>query len=629
MANTSSLTRSLSFYYCNDSYSVGEPDGDDNCVNFGVIEPTGEYNHTHNISKHQILSFPINVTDGLVNEMVVVTNKSYFLVNGKLNSANTWEVFYISNQSRSGANQISSNKGTSWSDLSGTFDAHLHQFNGIDKLYYYVCANDSFGNQNCSIIKEDLLELKGLPPTSPSIYNPIEYFYSGNININYTQSISPNSYPIIHYNISLLNSTEGFVKDIMTNTSNLSYGWDSSSETDGEYYIRVRAYDNQGKSAFGLSNNFTLDNTAPTFINLTNQTIYENETLSYQVNATDSGIGIANFSINWTTTFNITIGGLLTNNTELINTTYFINITATDNLSNRVSKVIAIFVLNETVLDTIPPTFDNLRNVTCYINQTCNFSMYASDNVAVNNYTLNDTSIFNISQIGVIINISEINASQIINLELNVSDTSNNSVLGIFYINITLNVTESTPVVSSPGGGGSSDPVERPNISIILEVKNTWKFNQYNKLKINTYEDSNLIGVDDISFEYYNNSQVTLNKLNLLKIESGMYEQEFFVFDSIVNKTNLTIKTTVEKDYILFDEYITITIQKQNLLDKIIEKTKELTKESTAFKYGLYIIYFLIAIIFISLIIIILVLINRRMENTSLLQKISNATSFQ
>ncbi|MBT4258265.1 hypothetical protein HOD88_03740 [archaeon] len=256
--------RSLRVYYCNSSYVSGDVLGNSDCTNFYNLPAQSDYNHSHSeYASHQTIPFAINTTSGKIGN-VYVTNTSYFILRGRV-GIHAWDIYYVDNVSRISAIQTSTTRGNSWSDFSGTVDAHLHQYDGSEKFYYYVCANDTSDNQNCSNLRSDLLNLTGLPPTSPNVYAPNESIYSGNIIINYTASLSPNGYAISYYNISLVDLNETFFQLIQTNNSlNLSYVWNSSLVSDGEYFIRVEACDVVGQCSSGFSENITIQNVVDT-----------------------------------------------------------------------------------------------------------------------------------------------------------------------------------------------------------------------------------------------------------------------------------------------------------------------------------------------------------------------------
>jgi len=266
MANTTSTT-SMRIYYCNSSYTSGKPHTSPYCVNFFNLYNSYNYNATVNQSFYYLVPFAVNNTTGETEGDIKITPTSYFLFRGNIGT-DTWKVWYITNVSREDTVQISTNGGTSWSNFDGTVDMHLHQYYGNDKFWYYACANATDGTTNCTSERQDLIDLYGLPPTSPHVYSPTEGVYSGLITINYTESISPNSYPIVKYNITLVDLNESYVQTITSdNGLNLSYVWDSSEAPDGQYYIRVYAYDNQGQFSYGLSENITIDNTPPLWRN--------------------------------------------------------------------------------------------------------------------------------------------------------------------------------------------------------------------------------------------------------------------------------------------------------------------------------------------------------------------------
>ncbi len=265
MVNTSD-TRELEFYYCNSSYAGGVIFSNPYCTEFYTLLDNATYNHTHPpYSYHHVIPFSVNLTTGKLGD-VYVTPFSYFVLKPTLIGSGSWNAYYISNVSRSDAVQVSTNVGNSWSDLSGTLDLHLHQYDGDESLCYYVCANDTSGNGNCSIERCDTLDLGDLPPTSPFVYNPTNATYAGNFSINYTAALPPKGCDcnISFYNITLLNPDGSLNKIIQSNNSvNLSYQWDSTTTADGVYFIKVEACDILGQCSFGLSQNFTIDNTEP------------------------------------------------------------------------------------------------------------------------------------------------------------------------------------------------------------------------------------------------------------------------------------------------------------------------------------------------------------------------------
>jgi hypothetical protein len=270
MVNSSTGNKALKFFYCNSSYSTGVVASSINCYNFYALAPTATFNHGHTVySKHQVIPFAIDTATGSIGT-IKVTPTSYFLIGSS--GSTVWNYYYINNATRDNAFKTSTTSGSSWvANNTISIDAHLHQYGDSQSLWYYACANDTLGNENCTSPRQDLFELAGLPPISPYVYSPTNSSYTGDISINYTAAFSPNNYEISYYNISLLNEDESFNSSIIDNNGiNLGYIWDSSGYG-GIFIIKVEACDVLNQCSFGLSENFTLDKTYPSFSNnLTN-----------------------------------------------------------------------------------------------------------------------------------------------------------------------------------------------------------------------------------------------------------------------------------------------------------------------------------------------------------------------
>jgi hypothetical protein len=298
MANRTTGATALRYYYCNSSYNFGvsnAPELNSNCYLF-YSDTDGTYNHTHTqYSSHKIAPFPINITTGSIGG-IKITPVSYFMIRG----ASNWQYYYINNTSRTNAIRTTNNNAVSWTGQNYTIDAHLHQFSGNNTLWYYVCTNDGFGNSVCSSLRNDLLDLAGLPPSAPNVYNPFTAFYHSNFAINYTQSVSPNAYAVNYYNITLLNLNFSYNMTIISNNSNnLGYVFNSSLAGDGFYIIKVTACDNNSQCSSGFSNYFEIDNTVPygDLIDPMNNSFLSNAVINFTINAFDNG-SIGNLTLN-------------------------------------------------------------------------------------------------------------------------------------------------------------------------------------------------------------------------------------------------------------------------------------------------------------------------------------------
>ena len=135
----------------------------------------------------------------------------------------------------------------------------------------------------------------------------------------------------------------------------------------------------------------------------------------------------------------------MSNTSALVGNTgeYRFNVSINDTLDNKYSEILLV---NVTLIvgDTTPPTWDNPRNFTHTVNTSFIQSFPATDDVAIDNYWLNDTTIFNVSQNGLITN--NTNLSNIFKhwINISVNDTSNNIANIEFWINITVSPTITT-----------------------------------------------------------------------------------------------------------------------------------------------------------------------------------------
>ncbi|VVB66897.1 Concanavalin A-like lectin/glucanases superfamily protein [Candidatus Norongarragalina meridionalis] len=270
---------------------IMNPDASPNCAEFFAIPYVGVYpattfNHTHTVnSSHLIASFAVNTTTGTVSG-VGVTPTSYFATRGGYD----WNTTYIPTDTSSA--RYSANNGGNWSPIIGTLDAHLHQYDGTDTLYYYVCAKDVPGNENCTTatMRSDLLERGSMPPSAPHVTNPTATTYAGNVEINYTAALSPNGYAIDLYNVSLTYENGTFLRTIISNNSPaLSCVWNSTSVADGNYTVTVRACDINALCANGTSNVFTVDNSVPviTVVSPANNSHFNFANITVNFSATD------------------------------------------------------------------------------------------------------------------------------------------------------------------------------------------------------------------------------------------------------------------------------------------------------------------------------------------------------
>jgi len=250
MANNSGGVTVMQAHYCNDSYTTGDPDISPYCFAFGDLLGNVPFNHTHSAySKHMLLPFAVNQTTGMIGN-IIVTPTSYFILEG---NSTMWHAYYIANDT--GTAEWTTNAGSTWNALSGTVDAHLHQFEGNDSLWYYLYACDTSGRCVNSTYRQDLMQLLGLPPVAPDVNSPFgEYVAMHDIPVIYLPSISPNGYPIVSYEINLLDGSRNFMR--LLDANNTVFGYTFAVLNSGSYTVSVTACDDQAQCTTGYSEIF-------------------------------------------------------------------------------------------------------------------------------------------------------------------------------------------------------------------------------------------------------------------------------------------------------------------------------------------------------------------------------------
>jgi hypothetical protein len=249
-------------YYCNSSYNFNSNVNlNSNCILLSTIDGN-TYSHTHPSTSHILVPFAVNTTTGKIGN-VNVTSKSYFMIRDS-------NRFYgLLNVSRINNTRYSTNNGLNWNVLTYEMNAHLHQYLGNSKFYYKpsVQANIDSKYYNGSL-REDLIDLYGLPPNAPIVSIPISDTYSGVIPITFSEAESPNNYAISFYNVTLINNATLSNTTLYDNSVNTIYNWDSTAVSDGYYYLRITAVDNVSQTSYSESEVFQIDNSVPgiTFI---------------------------------------------------------------------------------------------------------------------------------------------------------------------------------------------------------------------------------------------------------------------------------------------------------------------------------------------------------------------------
>jgi hypothetical protein len=271
MVNSSGATP-MSLWYCNATYTTGNPATSANCASLGTLANTATYNHYHdlslNYSAHQVFSMGINTTSKTFNN-VGVTTVGYFIAQGT--NAGTWAWWSIPDIARADTTQTTVNGGVAWSNFAGTIDAHLHQYTGAELFNYYKTELNQSGAAFSSPLRTDLINLSGLPPNAPDVILPIN---DGQVDMNILQStasISPNGYAISNYTWSLYNLSYSLNKTLVI--GNTSAFYDFSAIPVANYILGVTVCDNLSQCATSYINTTVVHMNVTTLspLNMSNQ----------------------------------------------------------------------------------------------------------------------------------------------------------------------------------------------------------------------------------------------------------------------------------------------------------------------------------------------------------------------
>ncbi len=212
---------------------------------------------------------------------------------------------------------------------------------GINNVTIWV--NDSAGNQNSTSVRFNYTAPDTTPPTI-AITFPSNNTNTSNTGLNVNYTVDSTAAYCWYSNDSYSKNTS--LADCGTNITTVAW-------SEGKHNITIWVNDTTGNEN-NASIYFTIDTIAPYFTNFANQSIYSNQTVSYNMTAGDSGTGIGSFAINWTSIFSITKDGNLTTASTLSAGLYEINVSVNDSAGNLNSSILLINVT--AAPDTTAPT---------------------------------------------------------------------------------------------------------------------------------------------------------------------------------------------------------------------------------------------------------------------------------
>lgn len=271
-ANSSVSSNNLLIYYCNSTYTNGNPSSNTNCQLIDSFASNSSRFHYHNNSKHVVV--PVTITT--VNK----TQYSYIIFVSNDILADAWKMEYITNTTYDNQSFVIGNYNT-WNNISNTnniFDVHLHSFAIGDYFEYYTLYNDNniSGNIISDINRTYYQLIYGGPSAVELLYPSCDLSINyteeqvATINILWTKSTSQLNYSI-NYTLGIIDNSLITSYDIIT-TNETFYNWTNGDFTgvltEGNWYYYIVAFDGVGSDTslsqctFNVCKNNYVQNTA-------------------------------------------------------------------------------------------------------------------------------------------------------------------------------------------------------------------------------------------------------------------------------------------------------------------------------------------------------------------------------
>jgi len=341
------------------------------------------------------------------------------------------------------------------------------------------------------------------------------------------------------------------------------------STSDGDYFILARlTYQNTIDQTETATNStpIKIDNTPPSFVNLLNRTIKNNESLDYNISTEDAN-GISNITVNNTNTFNITSSKHLDNITGLSIGTYRLTLTVTDLANNPKSEEIKVTVVESkpatitfVILDKSIAKSGTTINVGTAVNLNNHTAVSCYSYLSTDNsYSSNDTLLGTLSTDScdgsfVIPSIGD--GNYFVLSRLTYQDESSPAETVTNFASITIDTTR--PVFTN-----LTDKTVRDNESL-----------DYN---ISTYDTNE---ISNITVNNTNTFNITSSKhlVNITGLNIGRYKLNLSLTDAAGNANSAVITVTVignnqvyadKKNMTLSNETTEITVDSGSPVEKI------------------------------------------------------------
>jgi len=283
-------TKPLEIYFCNSSYTTGDPLDSDYCAYVEDIDATDT--RTIVINQSSYIQNIFYIANGHI-DGVKVTDEAYLVLRTTVPAPKAFRLHYADDEINEFINfsnfnhaWLSSDSGSTWTPISYTPDFYLISTQAErDKIMYYVYACDIYDNCANSSMQYDSLDPVNHAPAEPLIIKPEENEkVTGLYNITWLTSGDPDFDP---YNASVyLCNLDGSINvtladnNITGNNSVYKYyfQFNASEFPTGKYRVNVTLCDIHGLCSSSLTAyNFTIYHV---FNRTLNQTVQINETFN-------------------------------------------------------------------------------------------------------------------------------------------------------------------------------------------------------------------------------------------------------------------------------------------------------------------------------------------------------------
>jgi len=264
-------TKPLEIYFCNSSYTTGDPLDSDYCVYVEDIDATDT--RTIVINQSSYIQNIFYIKDGYI-DGVKVSDEAYLVLRTTVPAPKAFRLYYADDEINEFINfsnfnhaWLSSDDGSTWNPISYTPDFYFISTQAErDKIMYYVYACDVYDNCANSSMQYDSLDPVNHPPAEPLIIAPTENEnVTGLYNITWL-TIGDPDFDLYNASVYLCNPDGSINVTLVDNniTGNNSvyeyhFEFNASEFPNGKYRINVTLCDVHGLCSSSLTAyNFTI-----------------------------------------------------------------------------------------------------------------------------------------------------------------------------------------------------------------------------------------------------------------------------------------------------------------------------------------------------------------------------------